>query len=146
MTIVQFLGTLTGGPLGDRFSKRALVTLCMAMHVAGLLMLSHAAGLAMVIGFAVLHGLAWGWRGPQMAAMRADYFGRSSFGKVLGVSNLVIIVGTIAGPLIAGVVYDQTGSYRAGFDILAGMAAAGSVFFILAKKPAPPRRRSAPAF
>jgi MFS family permease len=146
MTIVQFLGTLTGGPLGDRFSKRALVTLCMAMHVAGLLMLSHAAGLAMVIGFAVLHGLAWGWRGPQMAAMRADYFGRSSFGKILGVSNLVIIVGTIAGPLIAGVVYDQTGNYRVGFDILAGMAAAGSVFFILAKKPAPPRRRAASAF
>ena len=94
----------------------------------------------MVIGFTLLHGLAWGWRGPQMAAIRADYFGRGSFGKILGVSNLLIIVGTIAGPLIAGLVYDQTGDYRLGFNILAAMAALGSVSFLLAKKPRPPQR------
>jgi sugar phosphate permease len=140
MTVVQFFGTVTGGPIGDRFSKRWLVTLCMAMHVGAMVLVSHATGLLMVVAFAVLHGLAWGWRGPQMAAIRADYFGRSSFGKILGVSNLLIIVGTIAGPLIAGLVYDQTGDYRIGFDILAAMAAVGSVAFILAKRPRPPER------
>lgn len=140
MTIVQFAGTISGGPFGDRFSKRWLVTACMGMHVLGLLLLSHATGLVMVVAFAILHGLAWGWRGPQMAAIRADYFGRGSFGKILGVSNLLIIVGTIAGPLIAGFVYDQTGDYRLGFDILAAMAAAGSISFLLARKPRPPER------
>jgi len=144
MTIVQFFGTLTGGPIGDRFSKRWLATICMGMHVAGLLMLSHATGLAMVLGFAVLHGLAWGWRGPQMAAIRADYFGRASFGAILGVSNLLIIVGTIAGPLIAGFVYDRTGTYQVGFDILAGIAAVGSVSFLLARRPGPPARLRSP--
>ena len=144
MTIVQFFGTLTGGPIGDRFSKRLLVTVCMGMHVAGLLLLSHATGLAMVLAFAVLHGLAWGWRGPQMAAIRVDYFGRAAFGAILGVSNLLIIVGTIAGPLIAGFVYDRTGTYQVGFDILAAMAAAGSVFFLLARRPNPPARLRSP--
>ena len=58
----------------------------------------------------------------------------------MGVSNIVIIVGTMSGPLIAGYVYDATGSYRVGFNILAGIACVGSIFFYLAKRPAPPVR------
>ena len=144
MTLLFLTGTVSGGLLGDRVNKRMLVVCCMAMHMAGLLLLSHATNLGMIVGFTVLHGLAWGWRGPQMAALRADYFGRSAFGKILGVSNMIIILGTISGPLIAGLLYDQTGNYRVGFDILAGIAAAGSVFFILAKKPAGPKRAMSP--
>jgi sugar phosphate permease len=143
LTLLFLIGTVSGGLLGDRVNKRLLVGCCMAMHMAGLLLLSHATNIWMIVGFTVLHGLAWGWRGPQMAALRADYFGRAAFGKILGASNMIIIVGTISGPIIAGVVYDQTGNYRIGFDILAGIAAAGSVFFILATKPAPPRRSPA---
>jgi len=112
----------------------------MGMHAVGLVLLSHATNLWMVLAFVLIHGLAWGWRGPQMAALRADYFGRTAYGKIMGVSNMIIILGTISGPLIAGFVYDQTGSYRVGFDILAGIAAAGSIFFILARKPSPPAR------
>jgi len=140
MTLIFLIGTVSGGIIGDRVNKRLLAVGCMAMHTAGLLLLSHALNLPMIIAFTVLHGLAWGWRGPQMAAIRAEYFGRTAFGRILGVSNMVIIIGTIAGPLIAGYVYDQTGNYRVGFDILAAIAAAGSIFFILAKKPPPPAR------
>lgn len=140
MTMLFLAGTLSGGVVGDRVSKRGLVVACMGMHSAGLLLLSHAVNVWMVTAFTLLHGLAWGWRGPQMAALRADYFGRASFGKIMGVSNMVIILGTISGPLIAGYVYDRTGDYRIGFDILAGIALCGSVFFILARKPSPPVR------
>jgi MFS family permease len=110
----------------------------MFMHASGLLVLSYAQNVAMVVAFALLHGLAWGFRGPQMAAIRADYFGRKAFPTIMGVSNGIIIIGTISGPIIAGYVYDQTGEYRIGFNILAALAAAGSIFFILAKKPPPP--------
>ena len=140
MTMLFLIGTVSGGLVGDRVNKRNLVIACMGMHATGLVVLSHAANVWMVLAFVLLHGLAWGWRGPQMAALRADYFGRSSFGKILGVSNLVILLGTISGPIIAGVLYDRTGNYRIGFDILAVMAASGSVFFLLARKPGPPVR------
>lgn len=135
LPILLLVGTLAAGPLGDRLSKRAIAVVCMFMHAGGLLLLAHASNLAMVLGFEVLHGLAWGLRGPLMAALRADYFGRSEFGKILGASNAIIIVGTISGPLIAGAVYDMTGEYRVGFEILAALAAAGSVFFMLAARP-----------
>jgi hypothetical protein len=40
--------------------------------------------------------------------------------------------------VIAGYVYDVTNSYRVGFIIVAALAAAGSLFFILAPKPQRP--------
>ena len=140
MTLMYGVGTVTGGFIGDKGNRQVITMICMFMHAGALLLLSYAVNDAMVIAFALLHGYAWGWRGPQMAALRADYFGRAAFGKILGVSNIVVIIGTMSGPLIAGYVYDATGSYRIGFNILAGLAAAGSIFFYLAKPPAPPPR------
>jgi MFS family permease len=140
LTFVFMVGNISGGIMGDRVNKRMLVVVCMVMHGVGLLLLSHAVNFWMVAAFTVVHGLAWGWRGPQMTAIRADYFGRSAFGRIMGASNMVIILGTISGPLIAGLLYDRTGNYKIGFDILAMIALAGSVFFLLAKRPAPPPR------
>ncbi len=144
LTFVFMCGNISGGLLGDRVNKRMLVVTCMAMHCVGLLILSHAVNFWMILAFVVIHGLAWGWRGPQMTAIRADYFGRSAFGKIMGASNMVIILGTISGPLIAGLMYDRTGSYKVGFDILAVIALSGSVFFLVARKPGlPPHARAA---
>ncbi|HXH23205.1 MAG TPA: MFS transporter [Dehalococcoidia bacterium] len=137
MTAMQVAGQLLGGFLGDRFEKRLIATLCMAMHAAGLLLVAYATATWMAIAFAVLHGLAWGTRGPLMQAMRADYFGRRSFGTIMGFSSLIVMFGQVSGPLLAGVLADRTGSYESGFTILAALAGFGSVFFILATKPRP---------
>jgi MFS family permease len=89
----------------------------------------------MLVAFAVLHGGAWGVRGPFMQAIRADYFGRRAIGMILGLSSLVIVIGQIGGPLIAGLLADLTGNYRAGFTVIAALAAMGSLFFLLARRP-----------
>jgi MFS family permease len=112
----------------------------MAMHGAALLLLAFATRLSMVVAFAMLHGIAWGVRGPLMAAIRADYFGSAAFGTISGFSSLIVMLGMMGGPLVAGILADRTGSYRVGFVILAGLAALGSVFFLLARRPARPRR------
>ncbi len=112
----------------------------MAMHCVGILALAFAVNVAMVFAFTFLHGWAWGARGPLMQAIRADYFGTASFGKIMGVSSLIVAFGSSAGPLIAGFLADQTGNYQVGFTVLAVLAGMGSVFFLLAKKPPPPAR------
>jgi MFS family permease len=141
MTVLQMIGQLGGGWAGDRFSKRAIVVGCMVAHAAGLLLLASATAFSAVAAFAVLHGIAWGVRGPLMSAIRADYFGSTSFRTISGISSMVVMFGMIGGPLIAGIVADRTGSYEAAFRILAGFAALGSIFFVLARRPSPPRRR-----
>ena len=138
MTAMQVSGMVLGGTLGDRFNKRLVAAACMVMHMVGMLLLAFAASIAMVVGFAVLHGLAWGVRGPLMQAIRADYFGRSSYGVIIGLSSLVTVFGQFAGPLIAGGLADATGSYEPGFALLAVLAGLGSVFFLFAARPAPP--------
>jgi sugar phosphate permease len=135
VTLSQLGGIMFGWWLGDRYEKRFVAAGCMLSHAAGLLMLTYATGPAMVVAFAVLHGVAWGVRGPFMQAIRADYFGRRAIGMILGLSSLIIVIGQIGGPLIAGVAADLTGNYRAGFTLIAVLAALGSLFFLLARRP-----------
>jgi len=136
MTLSQVGGVLVGWAIGDRFQKRFIAAACMLMHASGLLMLTYATGPAMLVAFAVLHGGAWGLRGPFMQAIRADYFGRRSIGMILGLSSIIVVIGQIGGPMVAGVLADLTGNYRAGFTVLALLAGLGSMFFMLAKRPA----------
>ena len=143
MTALMIVGQVGGGVVGDRTSKRAILVICMGMHAAAMLILANATALWAVAIFAVLHGLAWGTRGPLLAAMRADYFGRTSFGVILGFSSMIIMMGMVAGPIIAGVMADETGSYSSGFTVLAILAAIGSIFFVLARPPQRPQAAAA---
>ncbi|MDA0815389.1 MAG: MFS transporter [Chloroflexi bacterium] len=138
MTVFQIVGQVGGASLGDFVSKRLIVIICMMMHAIGLLLLAYINATWAVVAFCVLNGTAWGTRGPLMQAIRADYFGRSSFGTIMGFSSLIIMIGTTAGPLIAGFLYDRTGSYELAFTIIAAIAAAGAIFFLISYRPAPP--------
>lgn len=136
ITIAQVLGMMLGGTFGDRLDKRWLSVGAMFGHVAGLLVLTYATSAVMVWGFVVLHGMAWGMRGPLMSAIRADYFGSTAFAQIMGYTSLILMSGMVGGPLFAGILADQTGSYRVGFTILAAVAASGGVMFALATPPA----------
>jgi sugar phosphate permease len=139
LPLSQMGGVAVGWLIGDRFEKRFIAATCMLMHMVALLLLTYAQHLAMVLAFAVLHGSAWGLRGPFMQAIRADYFGRSAIGMILGLSLMIIVIGQVGGPMVAGILADATGNYRLGFTILALLAGLGSLFFILAKRPELPK-------
>jgi MFS family permease len=70
-----------------------------------------------------------------MQALRADYFGTTAFGQIMGLSSLVLMVGMVGGPLFAGFVADAVGSYRPGFVVIAFLAGLGAGFFLLASPP-----------
>jgi sugar phosphate permease len=140
VTAFQVVGVMLGWWIGDRWDKRRISAACMLAHAFGLLLLTYAFDVWMLVAFAVLHGTAWGLRGPFMQAIRADYFGRAAIGMILGLSYTIIIIGQIGGPMIAGVMADASGNYRGGFTLLAVLAGLGSLFFLFAKKPARPAR------
>ncbi len=136
--LAQMTGMAIGGVFGDRVSKRLLCALAMLGHMTGLLLLTFADRTWMIWAFILLHGLAWGMRGPMMSAIRADYFGATHFAQIMGYSSVVLMVGMVGGPLFAGILADVTGSYRIGFTVLALLAGAGSLFFAAAKPPRSP--------
>jgi MFS family permease len=92
----------------------------------------------MVVGFALLHGLGWGTRGPLMVALRADYFGASSFGTIMGISSLIIMIGMSSGAIIAGVLADIFGDFKIAFTLFALSSVVGSACFFFAKRPTHP--------
>ena len=140
MTVFNILGQLGGGFLGDRFSKRMLAALAMLMHSAALLILAYATTMLPVYAFAVLHGTAWGLRGPMMTTIRADYFGRASFATIMGFSSLLVMVGMTGGPLFAGFMADIFDGYRIPFIVIAAITGLGSLFFAVARPPKLPER------
>ncbi|MXX30018.1 MAG: MFS transporter [Gammaproteobacteria bacterium] len=135
MTGCQMVGQLIGGYLGDKLDKRLICFACMLAHSVGMLLLAYATHFWMVVLFTLLHGLAWGVRGPQMVALRADYFGASSFGTIMGFSSLIVMLGMSAGPIFAGYMADRNGDYQAGFTLLAALVLVGAFCFLLARPP-----------
>lgn len=142
ITLGQFIGIALGWIGGDKFEKRVVCAACLFMHAVGLLMMTYAVGLIMLVASALLHGAAWGLRGPYMQAIRADYFGRRSIGMILGLSSLITVFGQIGGPLLAGAFADWNGNYRMGFTVLAVLAGLGSLCFLMAKPPRLPANAS----
>ena len=135
LTGFQMFGQIVGGYLGDRFNKRWLCISCMVVHALALLELAYATEVSEVILFAIMHGLAWGVRGPLMVAIRADYFGPSAFGTIMGFSSLILMFGMSGGPIIAGYMADLYGDYKIGLVSIACAAFLGSFCFVAARKP-----------
>ena len=79
--------------------------------------------------FAAVFGFAYGGCAACEAPLVAGLFGLRSHGLVLGVINLGFTIGGSVGPLMAGYIFDVTGSYQLAFLI---SAAVGIVGFILA--------------
>lgn len=138
VTVSSMVAQVFGGLLSDRLNRRVVVISCMIGHAVAFLALASATNMALVVFFALVHGTAWGMRGPLMTAIRADYFGRASFGSIMGFSSMIVTAGSILGPLLAGVMADHFGSYRIGFAVLAIGAGLGSFFWVLARPPRAP--------
>ena len=135
MMACQIPGQAIAGSLGEKLGKRKLTTAAMIMHGIALLILAHFSSIAMIILFAAMNGLAWGIRGPLMQTMRAEYFGRTNFGMIMGWSSVLIMAGSFSGPMIAGRLFDIAGSYQSGFTLIALFPLVGSIFFAFSGPP-----------
>ena len=138
VTGFQMIGQLFGGYLGDRFNKQVICVLCMISHTSALLILAFSTHIGLILLFTMLHGLAWGIRGPLMVALRADYFGPSSFGTIMGFSSLIVMLGMSIGPIYAGYMADIHGDYTIAFSTLGLGALVGSLCFVFARPPVHP--------
>lgn len=136
VTLASGIGHLIGGPLGDRFPKRAVVAGALAAHGVALAGFAAATAFPVVLACAALHGVAWGVRGPVATSMLADYFGTRRFASIMGASMAVFLTGQLIGPVAAGWVADATGGYRPAFVGLTVVALLSVGAFLAARPPA----------
>ena len=131
---------ILGGFLGDRTPKHIAVCLFGCIQAIGVSIAVLVTNLWMAVLFSVVYGIGFGARAPITTSMRGDYFGRKSFGKIMGVSAMSMMLMTMFGPIFAGRLFDLQGDYKSGFLIQAALGFAGSLIFLLAKKPKPPQK------
>ena len=70
--------------------------------------------------------------------MRGEYFAGRSFGKIMGISAVPMTFFSMIAPIVAGVFFDRSGNYLTAFFLIAATGFAGSLIFLLAKKPVHP--------
>jgi len=117
LTLVSVVGRLSFGFLGDYIVKRYLFVVSYSLMGSGILVLMNANTMPMVYLFIALFGVGFGGNVPLMPAIRAEYFGRLSFGKIQGFMTPVTMLAGAIGPISAGYIFDTAGTYRAAFLI-----------------------------
>jgi MFS family permease len=137
VTISSLIGRLGFGLLGDFANKKYLITVGIALQAIGVLILSFAGSdkMWLIILFLLTYAPGFGATVPLRLALLADYFGSRNFGTIMGVMTLISMAGGLASPIIAGWIYDATGSYQLAWQLFALITIPALPLMLLAKPP-----------
>jgi MFS transporter, OFA family, oxalate/formate antiporter len=128
MTIVgavSIAGKITTGHLADRTGSRIIVIVCGAVMAGQMFWFASPLGASNLYVSAAIYGLVYSAAFPILNIIVAELFGLKQMGRVLGFMNMSTTLGSLAGPWLAGYIFDTTGSYSLAFLIAAGCAIIG---------------------
>ena len=129
--LISLIGRFGFGWLADIFDKRYLMAITYLLTGIGMIALSFAFTTAVIFIFVISFAMALGGGVTLRGAMLSDYFGRSSFGKALGITMGASAVGGIIGPTLAGLTFDITGSYKLIWLVYCGLTAISTALILL---------------
>jgi MFS family permease len=134
----SLVGRLLTGTVSDRVGRRPTLgaTLALQALAFGGFWASTDAGL--LFPSALLFGFATGGTSILFPAIVGDFFGRRSVGAIFGFVWAIAASAAAFGPLIAGYLYDVTGSYAEAFVLSAALNLAAACLVLLLEKPTPP--------
>ena len=128
---MSMLGRLAMGTANDRIGGKRSLIICFAVLFCALIWLQVARETWMLFLFAAIYGFAHGGLFTVVAPTVAELFGTGSHGVLFGIVLFSGNIGAAIGPILAGYIFDVTGSYRIIFLALAGAAALGIVLISL---------------
>ena len=138
------VGRIAMGFAGDRVNRQYALAGCFFFQAVAAVILAYASSIYMALAFAVIHGFTFGGRAPLFISIRGDFFGRRNFATIMGMSQTVLMAGTIIGPVFAGWVYDISNSYSTSFLIMAVINFLSIGVILAARKPIVVRKGTAP--
>lgn len=125
--------TLVFGLLAERLSPRWLLGLAYLLASLSMVLLAWADNIFETYIFAFCQGVASGGIGTLPPLLWASYYGRESMGAIYGLSRMAQVTGFALGPLLSGLVYDTTGSYRGAFIPFAALAAGSALLLLVSR-------------
>jgi len=119
---VSMLGRFASGLVIDHRGSKAVMGVCFILLLADLVWLQFADRLWMIYLFAVIYGLAHGGFFTAISPLVAEWFGIHYHGTLFGIVVCFGTIGGAMGPLLAGHLFDLSGSYKSTFLILTALA------------------------
>ena len=107
----------------------------LVLSSVGLIWLLLVQNVWMAYMFAVWHGASFGALLPLQQLTFPDYFGRWNVGAIRGVVSPVQYGLNAAGPVLAGLVFDQRGSFDLIYIIFVGCYLMGAIAILFATQP-----------
>ena len=117
MSGLNFVGLVASGVISDRYSRKNVLATIYGMRVVAFGFLLLAPGALGLWGFAVIMGLSWYSSATLTTSLTADIYGLKNLGVLNGISFLAHQVGGSLSAVLAGILYDVTGSYAIPFTI-----------------------------
>ena len=108
-------GRIIMGSIADRIGNRSALMICLAISVSAFLLLLFARDIGTLYLFAVLYGIGLWSTGALVSPLVADLFGLKSHATLYSFAVFTSSIGSAAGPVIAGVLFDLTGRYSIAF-------------------------------
>ena len=132
---VSMVGRFSMGAANDKIGGKRSLIICFIVLLCGLALL-HIAGVAwMLFFFATVYGFSHGGFFTIMSPTVAELFGTGSHGLLFGIILFCGTLGGSIGPLLAGRIFDVTGSYQLVFWILTGLAVSGLILITFLRPP-----------
>ena len=126
-------GAIGSGIAADRVSPRWLMVGLYLLGTAALVLLVRTDTLVETYAVVILMGLIGTGVNTLAPLMWAANYGRGSLGAIHGVGRASQVLGFAFGPLVAGIAYDRTDTYREVFLIMAAVALVAAVLMAAAR-------------
>jgi sugar phosphate permease len=123
----SIIGRLLMGWLADIYPKKYVMILIYSLVTISILLLHYASAPGVIYIFAFLFGIGLGGDYMIIPLMAAELFGLKVMGRVMGLVLTIDGIGEALGPILAGWLRDQTGSYSLGFTSLIILSVIGTV-------------------
>jgi len=131
--LFSIIGRFGFGWLGDVFDKRYVIAVTFGFMGMGMLAFSHIQANWTIYLFLLLFSPGFGGGAVLRGAVLREYFGRDSFGKMIGILMGFASIGGIIGPTLAGWVFDTLGSYDFIWLVFAGCISLGIILALRIK-------------
>jgi MFS family permease len=138
--IVNVVSLNLMGISGDRFGNRRTFAICFLLMAISFSWLLVASKMWQFFIFAIILALSCGTQ-VLFSPLVAEVFGLKSHGVILGIANVCGSIGAAGGPLLAGYMFDKSGSYSIAFIVCIAVAVIAVVFTLLLR--ALPRKETA---
>ncbi len=111
----SIVAKLALGSASDRIGVKPSLVFALILLLVAFLWLQLTRELWMLYLFGIVFGFAYGGTMALQPLLAAELFGLSSLGVILGSVTFAYTIGGAAGPVLAGHIFDITGSYRLAF-------------------------------